>query len=254
MCTRPSLRCPRTAARGRCRRGGPCRHGGCHQGSQGGVRCRLHRRVGEAARGCHARAACRRSVGRSSNSGVWRAEALRSPAAAREPSRRDPRAVARVHDVDGGLAQQHQRILSRGLRFPQLKLHVLPRSHLVGHSHGSVAGLDTDQVAHQEGTSVPARAIGHQLQITPLDTQKQRVTDEIALLIGEIRQNLLKTGHRTSPPLTVTEFKQHVALNLFDRKHGPDRSASLGHHGVQHPVATDRTDHSSRQHLIVEKQ
>ncbi len=51
----------------------------------------------------------------------------------------------------GLVAQQLAQLLAGGGGIPQLELHLLPHPHPFGHGHGAIAGIHSDQVAHQEG-------------------------------------------------------------------------------------------------------
>ena len=78
--------------------------------------------------------------------------------------------------------QQLSGFLPGGLGLAQLELHVLSGTHAIRHSHGSIAGIHADQIAHQESPFgaiaactdlIQARqhCIGNQL--LPFHTQEQ---------------------------------------------------------------------------------
>ena len=80
------------------------------------------------------------------------------------------------------LLEQLARFHARGLRFTQLELNVLPSTDAIGHSDRAIAGIDADQIAHQESPFgaiaactdlIQARqhCIGNQL--LPFHTQEQ---------------------------------------------------------------------------------
>jgi acetyltransferase len=61
--------------------------------------------------------------------------------------------------VLGGLAQQLAAVFPGGGAIPHLELHLLAHPHPLAHRHGPVAGIDADQVAHQEGRRLLAAAL-----------------------------------------------------------------------------------------------
>jgi hypothetical protein len=48
------------------------------------------------------------------------------------------------------LVEQRKGLLTGGFGFPQMKLNVLASPHPFGYSHGSIVGVDTNQVANQK--------------------------------------------------------------------------------------------------------
>ena len=64
-----------------------------------------------------------------------------------------------------GFLEQLEGVLSGGIRFAQLELHVLTWPHPISHGYSSIVRVHTDQVANQKCPLYGVGAIGVDLQI-----------------------------------------------------------------------------------------
>ena len=157
--------------------------------------------------------------------------------------------------VAAGLAlQQLPQFLAGGVAIAQLELHLLAHPHPLGHGDGAIAGIDADQVAHQEGRG---RFFSHggQAEVAARHPEKQRGFDQVSIRGTEAAEDLLQRRHwRVAPPIALTHLQQHVALGLLHLQHRANRAAALGHHRFQRPVAVDQAADGAAHHLLVKQQ
>ena len=159
--------------------------------------------------------------------------------------------------------QQLSGFLPGGLGLAQLELHVRAGTDAVGHGNRTVAGIDTDQIAHQKGSFLLIRgsialiqprqgSVG--CQFLTLDAEEQRMLHQFPIFGAEIGKHTLQTGHRTGAPVTLAQFEQHIALGLLDGEHRANGATTLGHHRIKTPAASDAEADGTGHHLIPQQQ
>ena len=134
--------------------------------------------------------------------------------------------------------QQLAQFLAGGGAIPQLELHLLAGPHALGHGHGPIAGVDADQVAHQEGTAVAGLA-GCQVEAAAPDAQEEGVFGQFPFIGAEAGEDRLQGGHRAVALAAFAHLQHHIALGLLHFEHRADGTATLGHQGIQAPAAAN---------------
>lgn len=152
----------------------------------------------------------------------------------------------------GRLAQQLARFLPGGIGIPELELHLLTHTHPFAHRHGAVAGINADQVAHQEGRGLVGT--GLQAEVAAGNSEKQGVLHLLPLGWIEATKDGLQGLHRASTPLPLAHLQHHIALGLLHLQHRSDRPAALGHHRLKTPGAADQAAHRAGSHPIAAEQ
>ena len=80
------------------------------------------------------------------------------------------------------------------------------------------------------------------------------MTHPLPVFTVEVCQHSLEARHGGVPPLSITQFQEHVALHLLNGENRADRTASLGYYGVETPVTSDRADHRAGHNPVIDQQ